>query len=217
MDIFLENSSLLCRGRYNRPDENNPVNPATDTDVTQLLQGWSASDKDATAELIPIVYQELRRLARQYLARERPDHTLQATALVHEAYLKLVDQKRVTWQSRAHFCAIAAELMRRILMHHARAHQSVKRGGKLRKLYLDETRELAQEGVSDLVELDDALKIFALSYPRESTVVELKFFGGMEAKEIAEVLNVSAKTVSRDWTFAKVWLARELSQQHTHA
>jgi RNA polymerase sigma factor (TIGR02999 family) len=190
---------------------------ATNADFTQLLRGGSSIDKDGTAELIPIVYEELRRLARRYLGREREDHTLQATALVHEAYLKLVDQSRVTWQSRAHFCAIAAELMRRILMHHARAHQSAKRGGGLRKVYLDETRELAQDGATDLVELDEALRSFARSYPRESTVVELKFFGGMEAKEIAEVLNVSAKTISRDWTFAKAWLARELAQQNAHA
>ena len=189
----------------------------SETDVTQILQKWSAADKDATAELIPIVYEELRRLARQYLRREREGHTLQATALVHEAYLRLVDQNRVTWQSRAHFCAIAAQLMRRILMHHACAHQAAKRGGGLRKLYLDETRELAQEGASDLVELDEALQSFARSYPRESTVVEMKFFGGMEAKEIAEVLNVSVKTISRDWTFAKAWLARELAQQKVHA
>ena len=174
-------------------------------------------DKDSTSELIPIVYEELRRLARQYLGRERKDHTLQATALVHEAYLKLVDQSRVTWQSHAHFCAIAAQLMRRILMHHATAHLAAKRGGGLRKLYLDETRELAQGGASDLIELDEALQSFARSYPRESSVVEMKFFGGMEAKEIAEVLNVSAKTVARDWTFAKAWLARELAQQNTHA
>jgi RNA polymerase sigma factor (TIGR02999 family) len=193
------------------------VTPENNTDVTQILQGWSVGDKDATAELIPIVYQELQRVARLYLGRERADHTLQATALVHEAYLKLVDQSRVTWQSRAHFCAVAAQLMRRILMQHARAHQAAKRGGGMRKLYLDETRELAQEGTTDLVELDEALKTFARSYPRESTVVEMKFFGGMEAKEIAEVLNVSAKTIARDWAFAKAWLARELAQQSAHA
>jgi RNA polymerase sigma factor (TIGR02999 family) len=186
------------------------VKTGTDTDVTQILLGWSAGEKDATAELVPIVYQELRRLARQYLGRERADHTLQATALVHEAYIKLVDQSRVNWQSRAHFCAVAAQLMRRILLQHARAHQAAKRGGGLRKLYLDETRELAQGGASDLVELDEALKSLARTYPRESEVVELKFFGGMEAKEIAEVLNVSAKTISRDWSFAKAWLSREL-------
>lgn len=160
---------------------------------------------------MPLVYQELRRLAAQYLRSERPDHTLQATALVHEAYLKLVDQNRMTWQNRAHFRGVAAQLMRRILIEHARAHRAQKRGGKLEKIYLDETRELSQQRSPDLIELDDALKSFAADYPRESEVVELKFFGGLEAKEIAEVLNVSAKTVLRDWSFAKLWLCRELS------
>jgi RNA polymerase sigma factor (TIGR02999 family) len=217
MDIAPEKASRFQANKVKSGDENKPVKTGTDADITQILLNWSATNKDATAELIPIVYEELRRLARRYLGREREDHTLQATALVHEAYLKLVDQSRVTWQSRAHFCAIAAQLMRRILMHHACAHQAAKRGGGLRKLYLDETRELMQESASDLVELNEALQSFARSYPRESQVVELKFFGGMEANEIAEVLNVSAKTISRDWSFARVWLARELAQQNVHA
>jgi RNA polymerase sigma factor (TIGR02999 family) len=160
---------------------------------------------------MPVVYAELRRLAANYLRRERSDHTLQATALVHEAYLKLVDEKRVTWKNRAHFCGIAARLMRQILMEHARAHNADKRGGKLEKLYLEETRHLAQQRPPDLLALDDALKTFATSHPRESEVVELKFFGGLDAREIAEVLQVSAKTVARDWSFAKVWLLRQLS------
>jgi RNA polymerase sigma-70 factor, ECF subfamily len=142
---------------------------------------------------------------------------LQATALVHEAYLKLVDQNRATWKNRAHFCTVAAQLMRRILVLHARAHNTEKRGGKLQKVYLEETRELAQEHPSDLVELDEALQSFAAGFPRESQVVELKFFGGMNAREIAEVLGVSEKTVLRDWDFAKVWLCRELTQQKAHA
>lgn len=182
-----------------------------DADVTQILHDWSAGDKAAADKLMPIVYQELRRLAQSYLRRERADHTLQATALVHEAYLRLVDQSRVSWQNRAHFCAVAAQLMRRVLLQHARAHHAAKRGGGMQKLYLDETRELAHERAPDLVALDDALKTFARSHPRESEVVELKFFGGMEANEIAEVLNVSAKTVLRDWQFAKLWLCRELA------
>ena len=160
---------------------------------------------------MPVVYAELRRLAGDYLRRERPDHTLQATALVHEAYLKLVDEKRVTWKNRAHFCGIAARLMRQILMEHARAHNAAKRGGKLEKLYLEETRHLAAERAPDLLALDDALKSLASAHPRESEVVELKFFGGLDANQIAEVLNVSAKTVSRDWSFAKLWLLRQLS------
>lgn len=161
---------------------------------------------------MPVVYEELRRLAAQYLRAERPDHTLQATALVHEAYLKLVDQDRITWQNRAHFRGVAAQLMRRILLEHARKHGTEKRGGNLEKIYLDETRELSGQRPPDLVALDDALQSFAADYPRESEVVELKFFGGLEAKEIAEVLHVSSKTVLRDWSFAKVWLCRELSR-----
>jgi RNA polymerase sigma factor (TIGR02999 family) len=180
-------------------------------DVTQILQAWSEGDDTAPTRLMPVVYAELRRLAGDYLRRERPDHTLQATALVHEAYLKLVDEKRVTWRNHAHFCGIAARLMRQILMEHARAHNAEKRGGKLEKLYLEETRHLSQERAPDLLALDDALKTFARSHPRESEVVELKFFGGLDAREIAEVLNVSAKTVARDWSFAKVWLLRQLS------
>jgi RNA polymerase sigma factor (TIGR02999 family) len=181
------------------------------SDVTQILQAWSEGDQRAPERLMPMVYQELRRLAGDYMRRERHDHTLQATALVHEAYLKLVDQDRVDWKNRAHFCGVAAQLMRRVLMEHARAHNAGKRGGKMEKLYLDETRELAQEGAPDLIALDDALKSFASTFPRESEVVELKFFGGLEAKEIAEVLHVSMKTVLRDWKFAKLWLCRELS------
>jgi RNA polymerase sigma factor (TIGR02999 family) len=180
------------------------------TDVTQILQAWSEGDQSAPERLMPMVYQELRRLAGDYLRRERPDHTLQATALVHEAYLKLVDQSRVDWKNRAHFCGVAAQLMRRVLLEHARAHTAEKRGGRMEKLYLDETRELAQERAPDLIALDDALKSLASTFPRESEVVELKFFGGLEAKEIAEVLHISTKTVLRDWHFAKMWLCREL-------
>jgi RNA polymerase sigma factor (TIGR02999 family) len=181
------------------------------TDVTQILQAWSDGDASAPGRLMPVVYAELRRLAGDYLRRERPDHTLQATALVHEAYLKLVDEKRVTWKNRAHFCGIAARLMRQILIEHARAHNADKRGGRLEKLYLEETRHLAAERAPDLLALDDALKTLATAHPRESEVVELKFFGGLDANQIAEVLNVSAKTVSRDWSFAKLWLLRQLS------
>ncbi len=186
------------------------VNHSLVPDVTQILHDWSAGDESAAERLMPIVYEELRRLAGQYLRRERPDHTLQATALVHEAYLKLVDQNRVDWKNRAHFRGVAAQLMRRILVEHARTHRAEKRGGRWEKVYLDETRELLRERPPDLVALDDALQSFAQDYPRESEVVEMKFFGGLEANEIAEVLHVSAKTVLRDWSFAKLWLCREL-------
>lgn len=166
---------------------------------------------------MPLVYEELRQQAAAYLRRERPDHTLQATALVHEAYLKLVDQSRANWKDRAHFCSVAASLMRRILVQHAREHNRAKRGGKWEKIYLDETKELGQERPPDLVELDDALQSFTTTYPREGMVVELKFFGGLEANEIAEVLDVSSKTVLRDWNFAKLWLRRELIGSAAHA
>ena len=186
-------------------------------DVTQILQEWSHGDQNAPARLMPLVYEELRRRAAEYLRHERPDHTLQATALVHEAYLKLVDQSRANWKDRAHFASVAASLMRRILVQHARTHNAEKRGGKLEKLYLDETRELACERQPELVDLDDALQSFTTTYPREGMVVELKFFGGLEAAEIAEVLDVSEKTVLRDWNFAKLWLRRELTANTPNA
>jgi RNA polymerase sigma factor (TIGR02999 family) len=186
-------------------------------EVTRILQEWNDGDANAAARLMPLVYEELRQRAAEYLRRERPDHTLQATALVHEAYLKLVDQNRATWKDRVHFASVAASLMRRILVQHARTHNAAKRGGKLEKLYLDETRELTCERPLELVALDDALQSFTSVYPREGNVVELKFFGGLGANEIAEVLNVSAKTVLRDWNFAKLWLRRELTPSAANA
>ncbi len=189
----------------------NPNSPPSPPDVTQILKNWGEGDTTAPEKLMPLVYEELRQLARKYLARERRDHTLQATALVHESYLRLVDETRVSWKDRAHFYGAAANLMRRVLVDHARAHNAEKRGGKMQKLYLDETRELACERPPELIALDDALQNFTSTYPREGNVVELKFFGGLEANEIAEVLNVSAKTVLRDWNFAKLWLRRELT------
>jgi len=186
----------------------------THREVTQILQEWSAGDKDAPARLMPLVYEELRSRAAEYLRHERADHTLQATALVHEAYLKMVDQSRATWKNEAHFGTVAAQLMRRILVQYARDHNRDKRGGKLEKLYLDQTKELWGESPPDFGALDDALEMFAISFPRESEVVVLKFFGGMEARAIAEVLQVSEKTVLRDWSFARVWLCRELTPSH---
>jgi RNA polymerase sigma factor (TIGR02999 family) len=194
-----------------------PMNNGPGQDVTQILRRWSDGDSDAPARLMPLVYEDLRRRAAEYLRRERPDHTLQATALVHEAYLKLVDQNHASWRDRAHFSSVAAHLMRRILVQHARMHNAGKRGGKWEKLYLDETRELSQERQPDLVALDDALQRFTATYPREGMVVELKFFGGLGANEIAQVLDVSEKTVLRDWNFAKLWLRRDLTENAAHA
>jgi RNA polymerase sigma factor (TIGR02999 family) len=190
----------------------NVVSSDPPADVTQILMDWSGGDAAAAERLMPLVYEELRRLARNYLARERADHTLQATALVHEAYLRLADETRLNWKDRAHFYGIAARLMRRILVDHARAHKAEKRGGLEQKFSLDEARELPTKQDVDLVELNGALENFAHDYPRKSEVVELKFFGGLDAKEISEVLQVSEKTVLRDWNFAKLWLCRALTQ-----
>ena len=197
--------------------EQNGITAATRLDVTRVLKSWRAGDSEAAAQLMPLVYEELRRLARNYLRRERGDHTLQATALVHEAYLRLVDDDSVNWQNRAHFYGIAAKLMRRILVDHARARNAAKRGGMAEKVSLDEARDLPPAGANDLVALDGALQDFAKTYPRKSEVVELKFFGGLEAKEIAEVLAISEKTVLRDWQFAKLWLCRELARAGAYA
>jgi RNA polymerase sigma-70 factor (ECF subfamily) len=183
------------------------------SEATQILHAWNQGDSGAAARLMPLVYDELRRRAADCLRRERSDHTLQPTALVHEAYVKLLGQNRAQWKSRAHFCSVAAHLMRRILVKHAEARNADKRGGQMRKIYLDETRELAQEQPPDLLALDDALKSLAVSHPRESEIVELKFFGGLNAKEIGEVLNISTKTVLRDWQFAKAWLNRQLARE----
>ena len=189
---------------------------AKQSNVTQILRDWNEGDADAPARLMPLVYEELRRRAADCLRRERTDHTLQPTALVHEAYVKLVEQNRAQWKDRAHFCSVAAQLMRRILVKYAEAHNADKRGGQLKKIYLDETRELAQERAPDLLSLDDALKSLAVSHPRESEIVELKFFGGLNAKEIGELLNVSTKTVLRDWQFAKAWLNRHLASEELY-
>ncbi|MGH8092774.1 MAG: sigma-70 family RNA polymerase sigma factor [Chthoniobacterales bacterium] len=188
------------------------MSEATNSGATRILMEWNEGDEDAPARLIPLVYDELRRLAALYLRDERPDHTLGATALVHEAYLKLVDQDQINWKNSLHFRSIAARAMRRVLVEYARAHQAGKRGGKLQKVYLDETKEILQEQDPDLVELDDVLQSFARSHPRECEVVELKFFGGLQATEIAQVLDVSQKTVLRDWSFARLWLRRELAR-----
>ena len=191
-------------------EQTKPTSPVA-AEVTQILLHWRAGDTDAAERLMPLVYDELRRLARDYLRRERADHTLQPTALVHEAYLRLVDDSSVNWQNRAQFYGIAARLMRRILVDHARARNALKRGGLVQKVPLDEARDLPPAATNDLVALDGALQDLAKTYPRKSEVVELKFFGGLEANEIAEVLQVSPKTVLRDWQFAKLWLCRELA------
>jgi len=189
--------------------------PARD-DVTRLLIDWGGSGQQPD-QLIPLVYNELRRLARQYLVRERPDHTLQATGLVHEVYLRLVDQTTTTWQNRAHFFGVAAQLMRRILVDYARAHRAEKRGGGWDKLAFDEALALSAERSIDLVALDEALKDLAALDPRQSQIVELRFFGGLTNEEIGEVLDVSPRTVKREWRMAKAWLRREIMTEENNA
>jgi RNA polymerase sigma-70 factor, ECF subfamily len=181
-------------------------------DVTQLLVAWSDGNKAALDELMRLVYQELRRLARRRLGRERPDHSLQSAGLVNEAYLRLVDQQRVHWQNRAHFYAIAAQMMRRILVDHARAGHVAKRGGEAIKVPLDEGIAMSAERASELVAIDEALDRLAHLDPRKSQVVELRFFGGLSNEETATVLKISANTVMRDWNTAKAWLYRELDR-----
>ncbi|TMQ54829.1 MAG: sigma-70 family RNA polymerase sigma factor [Candidatus Eisenbacteria bacterium] len=181
-------------------------------EVTRILRAWGKGDQQALEKLMPVVYGELRRLAQHYLRRERPDHTLQATALVHEAYLRLVDQRAVTWQNRAHFFGVAAQLMRRILVDHARRHHAAKRGGTALKVSLNDVVLAAEERAEDLVALDDALNRLAAMDPRQGRVVELRLFGGLTVEETAEVLRISPATVKREWTTAKAWLSREIRQ-----
>jgi RNA polymerase sigma factor (TIGR02999 family) len=175
-------------------------------DVTRLLVRLTDGDRGVLDELLPVVYGELRKLASSYLRRERVGHTLQPTALVHEAYMRLVDQTQVQWQNRAHFFGVAAQMMRRILVDHARAHEAEKRGGEFQKLSLDENIDVSGERDVNLVALDDALNLLAEVDPQKSKIVELRFFGGLSVEETAEVLGVSAPTVKRQWRMAKAWL-----------
>jgi len=181
--------------------------------VTQLLIDWSQGEAKALAELTPLVYDELRRLASRYMSHERPNHTLQTTALVHEAYLRLVDQNRVHWQNRAHFFGIAAQMMRRILVDHARSHRYAKRGGGAPVVSIDDVAVMSKERAAELVELDEALASLAAVDPRKARVVEMRFFAGLTEEEIAEVLHVAPNTVQRDWTMAKAWLRREMQRR----
>ena len=183
-------------------------------EITRLLIDWSNGSQDALEHLSPLVYEELCRLAHRYMSRERPGHTLQTTAVVHEAYLRLIDQKHVQWQNRAHFFAIAAQMMRRILITHAQGHAYAKRGGGALKVPLDEAAILSPIRAGELIALDEALQSLAVIDVRRSKVVELRFFGGLSNEEIAEVLKVSPNTVTRDWNVAKAWLYREMNKEH---
>jgi len=180
-------------------------------EVTELLLAWSQGDESALEKLIPVVHAELRRLAKRYMGRERAGHTLQTTALINEAYLRLVHSRNVRWQNRAHFFAVSAQLMRRILVDFARSRHYQKRGGGAQRVSLDQALEIADEKGADLIALDDALGALAELDPRKSQVVELRFFGGLSVDETAEVLKVSPDTIMRDWKMAKVWLLRAMS------
>src|SRR5438132_8322299 len=178
--------------------------------VTDLLTRWGQGDDAALAELTPLVYEELRRLAHRHMGGQRPDHTLQTTALVNEAYLRLVDQTNPRWQNRAHFFAVAARAMRQILVSYARSNRAQKRGGGALRIELDEAVILSPEQSKEIVDLDEALERLATLDSRKARVVELKFFGGLNYDEIAEVLKIARRTARRDWEFARIWLYREL-------
>jgi RNA polymerase sigma-70 factor (ECF subfamily) len=179
-------------------------------ELSGLLRAWGGGDRDALDRLTPVVYDELRRLARRYMRGERPGHSLQTTALVNEAYMRLVDYKSMQWQNRAHFFAVSAQLMRRILVDHARRH-NLKRGGGVQHVSLEETAIVDDDRPADLAALDDAMNALARIDPRKVQVVEMRFFGGLSVEETAEVLKVSPVTVMRDWSTAKAWLYRELT------
>ncbi|MGE0131110.1 MAG: sigma-70 family RNA polymerase sigma factor [Blastocatellales bacterium] len=181
--------------------------------VTDLLRAWSAGDEEALERLTPLVYDALHKIAKNALRRERRDHTLQATTVVNEAFLRLVDQKQVDWRSRNHFFAVAAKLMRRILVDYARKHHAGKRGGQAVRLSLDDVEAPVEERAASLVALDDALAALEKTDPRKARVVELRFFGGLTIEETADALGVHTATVARDWELAKAWLYRELSRE----
>jgi RNA polymerase sigma-70 factor, ECF subfamily len=186
--------------------------PDSQHDITALLTELQAGSREAEAKLVPLVYNELRRLAGRYMRRERLDHTLQPTALVHEAYLRLIGQRNFQWQNRAHFFGVAAQMMRRILVDHARTKKAEKRGGNAPKVPLNESLACTGEKSAELLALDEALTRLSQRDPRQAQVVELRFFGGLSEEEAAEVLGISPRTVKRDWTVARAWLYKEISK-----
>jgi len=190
-----------------------PVSKSSSQELTHFLLAWRQGEKEALNKLIPVIYEELRRIAHSYIHGERKGHTLQTTALVNEAYLRLLDCSRVNWQNRAHFLAVSAQLMRRILIDYARSRGYQKRGGAMERITLTESQIVSEGRDPDLLELEDALQALALVDARKCQVVELRFFGGLTAEETAEVLGVSPDTVLRDWKLARTWLAREMKKQ----
>ena len=184
----------------------------TSQEVTRLLVAWRNGDQEALERLTPLVYGELHRLAHRFMRRESPDHTLQTSALVNEAYLRLIDYKQVDWQNRAHFFGIAAQMMRQILIDHARSHARAKRGGALRQVSFEETAIISEERAAELIGLDDALTALAAFDLSKSRIVELRFFGGLTNEEVGEVMGMSLRTVEREWRKAKAWLRRAISK-----
>ena len=189
------------------------MNKPPPNEITERLIAWGAGDRAALDQLLPVVYQELRRMAGNYLRQENPGHTLQPTALVHEAWLRLIDQARVDWRNRAQFFGVAAQMMRRILVDHAKSKHREKRGGDAVKLSLDDAINLSRERAADLLALDDALDELTRVDERKSRVVELRYFGGFTVEEIAQILEVSPETVMRDWKLAKAWLYQQIRQE----
>jgi len=187
-----------------------PEIPPNSPEITQLLVAWGKGDETALDQLIPVVYGELRRIAGNFMRRQNQGHTLQASALVNEAFLRLVDSNKVNWQSRTHFFAVSAQLMRRVLVDAARRRNSQKRGGDRFRITLDDRIDISDENETDLVALDEALTRLADLNPRHSRIVELRYFGGLTEEQVAETLSVSARTVRRDWSVARAWLYREL-------
>jgi RNA polymerase sigma-70 factor (ECF subfamily) len=188
------------------------TNPTSSRNITQLLRAWGDGDQSALEHLTPLVYKELHGLARRHMSRENQGHTLQATALIHEVYLRLVEFQSVRWQDRAHFYAVCSRLMRRILVDFARSRGSLKRGGNEHKLTLEEGLIVSADVPAQLLDLEEALIKLAQEDPRKGAVVELRFFGGLKVKEIAEVLKVSPETIMRDWSMARAWLLREMDE-----
>lgn len=193
------------------------ADPTPSHNITELLRAWGNGDQSALEQLTPLVYEELHSLARRHMSRENEGHTLQATALIHEVYLRLVEFQSVRWQDRAHFYAVCSRLMRRILIDFARSRGSLKRGGNERKLTLEEGLIVSADVPAQLLDLEEALTKLAQNDPRKSNVVELRFFGGLTVKETAEVLKVSSDTVMRDWSMARAWLLREMDEGKPHA
>jgi RNA polymerase sigma factor (TIGR02999 family) len=184
--------------------------------ITQLLLAWSEGDEDAHEKLVPLVYEQLHRVAQREMRRERPGQTLQTTALVHEAYMRLVGAENLSWQNRAHFFAVSARMMRRILIDVARAKRNLKHGAGALQVTMDEALAISSEPSVDLIALDEALNRLTALHPRQSEIVEMRYFGGLKEEEIAEVLNVSLRTVQQDWRLARLWLYRELRPEQRH-